>query len=195
MCEISTSNNVWSKWRTEVKILYLIASLYLQEDISPWNSRLLTAQISIPFSQCSYLQTVFISVFLQCLALFAWSRKAPLCFFVLFCFVCFRSRSYPVPHRGERVKQGTVHLRNTAIITSQNFLWRVPLYFPRLDVWFCWCFSQHFLIPHAIIWLRNNLQFKTIREIFKNSKVDVLLTVHLSIILVTDQLNAQILVL
>jgi hypothetical protein len=27
------------------------------------------------------------------------------------CF-CFRSRSYPVPHRGERVKQGTVHAWN-----------------------------------------------------------------------------------
>jgi hypothetical protein len=32
--------------------------------------------------------------------------------FVCFCFVCFRSRSYPVPHRGERVKQRTVHARN-----------------------------------------------------------------------------------
>jgi hypothetical protein len=37
--------------------------------------------------------------------------------FVLFCFVCFRSRSHPVPHRGERVKQGTVHSRIIAIIT------------------------------------------------------------------------------
>jgi hypothetical protein len=32
--------------------------------------------------------------------------------YLLFCFVCFRSRSYPVPHRGERVKQRTVHARN-----------------------------------------------------------------------------------
>ena len=53
---------------------------------------------------------------------FAQSRNAPLLFFVVFCFVCFRSRSHPVPHRGERVKQGTVHPRSIAIITSQNFL-------------------------------------------------------------------------
>jgi hypothetical protein len=31
---------------------------------------------------------------------------------VFLCFVCFRSRSYPVPHRGERVKQRTVHAPN-----------------------------------------------------------------------------------
>jgi hypothetical protein len=49
------------------------------------------------------------------------SREMCLCvFFCVFYFVCFRSRSHPVPHRGERVKQGKVHLRNIAIITSQN---------------------------------------------------------------------------
>jgi hypothetical protein len=31
---------------------------------------------------------------------------------VFVCFVSFRSRSYPVPQRGERVKQRTVHARN-----------------------------------------------------------------------------------
>jgi hypothetical protein len=34
-------------------------------------------------------------------------------FFV--CFVCFRSRSHPVPHRGERVKQRTMQARNCYI--------------------------------------------------------------------------------
>jgi hypothetical protein len=31
---------------------------------------------------------------------------------VIYLFFFFRSRSYPVPHRGERVKQRTVHVRN-----------------------------------------------------------------------------------
>jgi len=35
----------------------------LQEDMSPWNSRLRTAQISFFFSQNSDLQTLLISVF------------------------------------------------------------------------------------------------------------------------------------
>ena len=35
----------------------------------------------------------------------------------------FRSRSYPVPHRGERLQQRTVHVRNW----NQNYSnWKVP---------------------------------------------------------------------
>ena len=80
-----------------------------------------TTQVSIIFSQCSYLHIVFISVSFTMVGAFRIVAKCA-CVFVVFCFVCFRSRSYPVPHRGERVKQGTVHPRNTAIIKSQKFL-------------------------------------------------------------------------
>jgi hypothetical protein len=38
-----------------------------------------------------------------------WGHIEDFCFVLFF---CFRSRSRPVPHRGERVKQRTVHLRN-----------------------------------------------------------------------------------
>ena len=60
-------------------------------------------------------------MFAEILALSHNSEIAPFVFVVL-CFVCFRSRSHPVPHRGERVKQGTVHPSNLAVIMSQNFL-------------------------------------------------------------------------
>jgi exonuclease I len=36
---------------------------------------------------------------------------------VIYLLFFFRSRSYPVPHRGERVKQRTVHVRNL----NQNY--------------------------------------------------------------------------
>lgn len=36
------------------------------------------------------------------------SRETRLCVFVVFCFVCFRSRPHPLRHRGERVKRGRV---------------------------------------------------------------------------------------
>jgi hypothetical protein len=68
---------------------YLIASLYLQEDISPWNSRLPTAQVSIIFSQCSYLQTVFISVSFTMVGTFRIVAKSAFVF--LLCSVLFVS--------------------------------------------------------------------------------------------------------
>ena len=83
-------------------------------------SRLRRAQVSFLFSQCSHLETVLISVFAVSGALRIVAEGASV-FFVVFCFLCFSSRSYPVPHRDERVKQGMVHPRNIDIITSQNF--------------------------------------------------------------------------
>jgi site-specific recombinase len=47
----------------------------------------------------NYFQIVFVAVLM---GVFVFCV-----FFVL--FLCFRSRSYPVPHRGERVKQRMVH--------------------------------------------------------------------------------------
>ena len=73
-------------------------------------------------------------------------RKKRLCVF-LFCFVCFRSRSYPVPHRGERVKQGTVHNRNTAIITSQNFFVARIIIFSRIRYLIWLMFFATFIDP------------------------------------------------
>ena len=46
---------------------------------------------------CVYVQFVFVT---------------PFCRTVTYLCFLFRSRSYPVPHRGERVKQRTMHARN-----------------------------------------------------------------------------------
>jgi len=45
--------------------------------------------------------------------------------------VFFRSRSYPVPHRGERVKQRTVHPQNFAFFTLKDgfMLFIIPGYY------------------------------------------------------------------
>jgi len=71
----------------------------------------------LPVTLYSYLQTFFYSVWR-----FHITAKRALVFLCVFRFVCFRSRSHPVPHRGERVKQGMVHPRNVVIITSKIFL-------------------------------------------------------------------------
>jgi hypothetical protein len=118
---IYTSKNVRTEWRSADTTTSLNTSLCVQEDTSPRNSRLRRTQVSFLFSQHSYLRTVLISVF----TVFGLSRRREIRLYVFrcVCFVCFRSRSYPVPHRGERVKQGIVHPRNIAIITSQNILY------------------------------------------------------------------------
>jgi len=92
---------VSGEWCTEIRIIFLNPSLYLQEDTSPWSWRIRTAQVSYCFHICSYLLTVLINVF----TVFGDSHSRETCHFVfvVFCFVCFRSRSHPVPHRGERV--------------------------------------------------------------------------------------------
>ena len=61
-----------------------------------------TVQVSVLYPQFSYSQTVPVKVYQD---------------FLFFFFVSFQVRSCPVPHRGERVEQGTVHPRNIAILT------------------------------------------------------------------------------
>jgi hypothetical protein len=68
----------------------------------------------------NFITRLYLLVFVQCLAL-SHDRETRLFVLLLFCFVCFRSRSHPVPHRGERVKQGTVHPRNIDINASRGF--------------------------------------------------------------------------
>ena len=61
-----------------------------------------TVQVSLLYPQFSYLQTVLVKVYQDFLICLSFP---------------FRSRSCPVPRRGERVKKGTVHPRNIAVIT------------------------------------------------------------------------------
>ena len=61
----------------------------LKEDISPRNSRLRRAQVSIIFSQRSYLQTVFISIFFTMVGAFRMVAKSAFVF--LLCSVLFVS--------------------------------------------------------------------------------------------------------
>lgn len=83
-----------------------------------------TAQVSFQHFQVSYLRTIIITVF-TCSRI----AREPIftnyiaLFFLLFFFFgsLFRSRSYPVPHRGERVKQGMVHFRNFSVVTYKFF--------------------------------------------------------------------------
>ena len=65
------------------------ASLYLQEDISPWNSRLRKAQVSITLPQFSYSQTLFISVSFTMVGAFRIVAKSAFVF--LLCSVLFVS--------------------------------------------------------------------------------------------------------
>jgi hypothetical protein len=98
----------WMAYWSKKNMFILNTSLYIQEDISPWNSRLRRSQVSYLLSLCSYLQTSVINVFYSVWRFRITAQRA-FVFLCVFCFVCFRSRSHPVPHRGERVKQGTVH--------------------------------------------------------------------------------------
>jgi hypothetical protein len=68
-CNVSLSRmyGKMTEWSQNNIFKYLVV---LQEDISPWNSRLQTAQISFLFCQNSDLQTLLISV-LQCFGAFA----------------------------------------------------------------------------------------------------------------------------
>jgi hypothetical protein len=81
---------VSSEWCTAIRIIFLNSSLYLQEDTSPWNWRIRTAQVSSCFHICFYLQTVRISVF-TVFCPFAQSRNAP------FCFCCVLFWLFQVP--------------------------------------------------------------------------------------------------
>jgi hypothetical protein len=59
------------------------------------------------------------------------------CVWVCVCFVCFRSRSYPVPHRGERVKQRMVHaqkLKSLLKLTATTYILVEILYLLGLHV-------------------------------------------------------------
>jgi len=75
----------WSKNNTFI----LNTSLYIQEDISPWKSRLRRSQVSYLLSLCSYLQTLIINVFYSDWR-FRISAKGALFVFCV-CFVLFVS--------------------------------------------------------------------------------------------------------
>jgi hypothetical protein len=86
---VSVSRNVWSEIHTEDRTKYWNTSLYLQEDTSPWNSRLRRAQVSYLFLQLLYVITEFISVF-TAFGAFAYLQNAHL-ICVCVCFVLFVS--------------------------------------------------------------------------------------------------------
>jgi hypothetical protein len=76
---------------------YRMQKYAFKEEVSQKSSRTPVTRVRLLCSFCWLLPV--------CVC--CWSNGSP---FVL--FLCFRSRSYPVPHRGERVKQRTVHTRN-----------------------------------------------------------------------------------
>jgi hypothetical protein len=103
-------------------------------------------------------------------------------FFVLFCFFCFRSRSCPVPHRGERVKQRTVQLQNWkhCYVNCKIFRFRWTILFPifpdeswvPVSFFVCVCRSFYFHCFHLFL---SNLVFVAL----KNTPVSTLISVIL----------------
>jgi hypothetical protein len=82
------------------------------------------AQVNFQHFQVSYTRTVLVIVFScsRTVGVTVFTNCAFSPFFFTFFWSLFRSRSYPVPHRGERVKQGTVHPRNIVVITYKTCL-------------------------------------------------------------------------
>jgi len=79
-----------------------------------WNQKTHLIRTDVTEDRTITCRQVFFSVLLM-----AWNLYMLLVLWLLLlvsllsnCFFCFRSRSYPAPHRGERVKQRTVHARN-----------------------------------------------------------------------------------
>jgi len=156
-------------WNKNI-IFILKTSLYVQEDISSWNSRLRRSQVSYLLSLCSYLQTLVINVFCSVWR-FHITAQSAFVFLCVFCFVCFRSRSHPVPHRGERVKQGTVHSEILRLLCQRIFssVLEHAVKIPTV-VHLTWLkFSATFVRPRAVIKLWRNWTFVAITEIFKTS--------------------------
>ena len=85
---VSVSKNLWSERHTEDRIICWNTSLYLQEDTSPWNSRLRRAQVSYLFLQLLYVITELISVFTVFWRFRIFAKRAFVCsFFVCVLFV------------------------------------------------------------------------------------------------------------
>ena len=145
----------------------MFKKIYHQEDISPRSSRLRRAQVSYLFSQCCYLHIFVISVW--CFR--TVTKRASVVFrCVLFCFFFFRSRSHPVPHRGERreTRNGTSQKYCPYYVTELSIVpYAHPAIIPALDIRFGWNFFVKFVGPLAAIWLWKNLTLIAITEIFK----------------------------
>jgi hypothetical protein len=112
----SVSKNTGS-WNTEARTI--IHFLVVQEDDSERCTRTRTAQVSFQLFQVSYLTTASPTVFYlfpHCTCYRVFTN----CVLLFFLWSLFRSRSYPVPHRGERVKQRTVHPRNFGLFTLKD---------------------------------------------------------------------------
>jgi len=105
-------------WSKKYKLHFLV----VKEDDSERCTRTWTAQVSFQRFQVSYLTTAsptVFSLFPHCTCYCVFTNCVLLFFFFFLCSL-FRSRSYPVPHRGERVKQWTVHPRNFALFTLKD---------------------------------------------------------------------------
>ena len=156
----------WSK-----NNMFILNTLfYIQEDISPWNSRLRRSQVSYPLLLCSYLQTLVFNVF-AVFGAFVHPRNAPFCFCV--CFVLFVS--------------GPAHILCLAVASGWNkercipeILWLLcqrvfssvvqhAVKIPRNVDLTRLKFLATFFRPQAVIWLWRNWTFVAITEIFKVS--------------------------
>jgi hypothetical protein len=104
------------------------------------------------------ISKLYLSVFYVVSGAFAQLRNCAFVF-VLLCFVCFRSRSHPVPHRGERVKQGTVHPRNIVLSRHKTFYSALGQYrYNCAIMYLIWLKLFAKLVhPHAMIWFWINL--------------------------------------
>jgi hypothetical protein len=141
---------------------------YLEKDILLWNSRLWATHGSFLFLQCSYLQTVLISVFTVS-GSFKQSRNAPFSF--LLCFILFVSgppsscfSSWRPGERGNSASQKCCHYCVTkASVVSSVYI----VIISGLDIWFGWNFVAAFLLLHSITWLWIKLTFIEVTKIFK----------------------------
>jgi hypothetical protein len=103
---ISFTNNAW---RTEARTLPAVSML--PKKINHIELPACEHNRELYYSLNIFTSGLYLLLFLQtCLSCWVWVSVVH----------HSKSRLYPEPHRGERVKQGMVHPRNIAISTSQN---------------------------------------------------------------------------
>jgi hypothetical protein len=149
-CELSTSNNIWSKRRTEARKIKLSASLYLQEDMSSWNSILRTAQVSIIHSQMFLFTDWIYWCFFYNGWRFSHIREKRLCVFccVLFCLFQVPLISCASPWRAGDARSGA-YPNLLPLLRHIYFFFSVYHYISRIRCLIWLKFFATFLAPHG----------------------------------------------
>jgi hypothetical protein len=139
---IFVCKNLW-KWRTEARIISWNTLFYVQEDISPWNSREWTTKVSLIFSQCSYLQTVLNGAFVVLVAFRIVAKPA----FVLLVFSCLFQvplKSFASLWRAGETRNDSLSKYCSSYVTELSVVLPVrAVIVPGLDIWYDLRFSQH----------------------------------------------------